>query len=312
MALNPSTMPETERAQYRGRLVMEGERTYGAPASNEATAYTEPEPWAQQEQFGGENGANVAESERWTSLAAGAIVAGLGLGRRDLVGMAIAAVGGGLIYRGATGRCPMYNALGINTVTGEDIQGDTAQQADDGFGERVPRQRATRGVRVAQSFLVNRAPEELYAFWRNFENFPQIMSHVEEVRLLDPQGIRSHWVARVPAFRGKRLEWDAEMLEDVPNERISWRSLPGGSLETAGTVTFARGDRGAIVRVDMRYVAPMGLLGNALSRLLGEVPTRVLREDLRNFKRVMELGEIPTVVGQPRGTCLGRGKRQES
>jgi uncharacterized membrane protein len=167
-------------------------------------------------------------------------------------------------------------------------------------------------VRIAQSFLVNRPVEDLYAFWRDFTNLPRIMTHLEEVRVLDPEGRRSHWVARVGPFRGKRLEWDAEMTEDVPNQRISWRSLPGASLENAGTVMFERGDRGSIVRVDMRYVAPMGLLGNTLSRLFGEAPTRVLREDLRNFKRIMECGDIPTVVGQPRGTCLGSGKRQQS
>ena len=206
----------------------------------------------------------------------------------------------------------MYKALGINTLTGEDVQGAGAAKQDDGFGEARPRLASRRGVRVAQSFLINRPVEDLYAFWRNFENLPQIMTHLEYVRVLDPEGRRSHWVARLPAFRGKRLEWDAEMTQDIPNERIAWRSLPGGDIEHAGVVEFMRGERGSIVRVDMRYVAPMGLLGNALSRLLGEVPTRVLREDLRNFKRIMECGEIPTVVGQPRGTCLGRGKRQKS
>jgi uncharacterized membrane protein len=132
------------------------------------------------------------------------------------------------------------------------------------------------------------------------------MSHIEEVRVLDDR--RSHWVAKAPKLVGGRYEWDAEIVEDVPGERIAWRSLDGADIDNAGAVRFEESPRGTIVRAEISYVPPGGRLGNMVVSMLGESPDRVLREDLRNFKRVMEIGEVLTIIGQPHGTCTGRGK----
>jgi uncharacterized membrane protein len=232
-------------------------------------------------------GVNVSETERAVSVAAGSILAMVGIARRGLPGLIIGALGGGLIYRGATGHCPLYAALDVE-----------APPADE------------RGIHVEQAFIINRSPEDLYGFWRNFENLPRIMEHLELVRVIDDR--RSHWVARAPRIAGGQVEWDAEIISDEPNRLIAWRSLPGSQVDNAGAIRFApaMGDRGTEVHVFMNYVPPGGLLGNLIAKFSGENPKRVVREDLRNFKRLMETGDILTVQGQPRGTCTGEGERQ--
>jgi uncharacterized membrane protein len=145
-------------------------------------------------------------------------------------------------------------------------------------------------IRTKKSITVGRPVEEVYAFWRDFENFPRFMRHLESVSVLDER--RSRWVAKAPA--GKSVEWDAEMTEDVPNERISWRSLDGSEIYNAGTVHFQRapGDRGTEVRVEFEYDPPFGKLGSKVASLFREEPGQQVRDDLRHFKQVMELGEI--------------------
>jgi uncharacterized membrane protein len=234
---------------------------------------------------------NVGSSERAVSVAAGSILALLGLSRRSLPGLLVGGIGGALAYRGATGHCPMYQALEIDT---------TQPQSDEESFED--------GVHVAQAFLINRSPEELYSFWRNFENLPRIMSHLESVRVIDDR--RSHWVAKANSLGGKQFEWDAEITRDDPNSLIAWQSMPGADVENRGQIRFERGlgDRGTEVHVHMDYIPPGGAVGNFLAKMMGENPKRVVREDLRNFKRLMEMGEILTIIGQPHGTCAGRGK----
>ena len=228
---------------------------------------------------------NVGRTERMVSLAAGSILALLGLRRRDALGLVIGGVGGGLLYRGATGYCHTYNALGVGTSDGT----------------------ATRGIHVSESFLVDKSPEELYAYWRNIENLPQIMSHLESVPVMEDG--HSHWVASAPAIVGGKVEWDAEITADEPYSRIEWRSLPGSIVEHRGSVSFVRapGDRGTAIRVVMDYLPPAGRLGHWAAKLFGEAPDQQIREDLRAFKRTIETGEAPSIAGQPRGTCAGWG-----
>lgn len=239
---------------------------------------------------------NVGPKERDVSMAAGAIVALQGLSRRTLPGLIEAAVGGFLMYRGATGQCTVYKALGLDTY-----HVDGRAPADE---------IAEKGVHVEQSMLIQKPAEELYRFWRNLENLPGIMTHLESVTRTDER--RTHWVITTGKL-GLRLEWDAEVTADEPNTRIAWRSLPGSQVDTIGEVRFekAPGDRGTYVHAAMSYVPPAGKLGHVLAWLVNETPQQQMRDDLRNFKRVMEIGEILTTVGQPRGTCTGTGKYQE-
>jgi len=239
--------------------------------------------------------ANVGNSERAVSVAAGGILALEGLARRSLPGLLIAGVGGAMLYRGISGHCHLYGTLGIDTND-----------------EKTPEEAISkRGIHVEQAFLINRSPEDLYRYWRNFENLPRIMSHLESVRVIEER--HSHWVAKAPRLAGGSVEWDAEITRDEPNKAIAWRSLPGSQVDTVGQIRFSPGlgDRGTEVHVFMDYVPPAGRLGHWVATLFGEAPRRQMRDDLRNFKRMMETGEILTVAGQPRGTCTGTGKRQE-
>jgi uncharacterized membrane protein len=145
-------------------------------------------------------------------------------------------------------------------------------------------------IRTKRSVTVNKPVEEVYGFWRNFENLPQFMRHLESVTVAGDR--RSHWRAKAPA--GQSVEWDADMLEDRPNELISWRSTPDADVYNAGTVRFlpAPGGRGTEVRVELEYKPPFGKLGSKVATLFREEPGQQVMDDLRHFKQVMETGEI--------------------
>jgi len=241
---------------------------------------------------------NVGPTERTVSAAAGALLALAGLSRRSVGGLALAALGGGLIYRGVSGNCPAYRAAGIDTAHGE----SPAASPEDYF---------EHGIHVEQSFTVNKSPWELYQYWRDFTNLPQIMSHLESVDVIDEK--RSHWVAKAPAIAGGKVEWDAEIINDEPNALIAWRSLENADVDNAGSVRFvpAPGDRGTEVKVVIDYIPPAGRVGKWVAKLFGEAPDQQIQEDLRKFKRVMETGEFATTKGQPRGNCSGGGEREE-
>ncbi len=147
-----------------------------------------------------------------------------------------------------------------------------------------------RGLRVKEAITVNRPVSEVYEFWHDFQNLPRFMTHLESVRVLGPK--RSHWVALGPA--GMKVDWDAEVTEDRPYELISWRSLPGGDVDTSGWVRFspAPGGRGTEIVVEMRYDPPGGVIGATIAKLLGEAPDQIVVRDLKAFKNVMELGEV--------------------
>lgn len=235
---------------------------------------------------------NVGGTERKVSLASGAILALLGLRRMDLPGLVIAGVGGSLLWRGMTGQCSVYRALGINTASDEERRGKSA---------------AERGVHISESFLIDKPVEELYAYWRKLENLPRIMSHLESVDELS--GNRSHWRAEAPTIYGGHVEWDAEITADEQNRLIEWRSLPGADVENEGSVSFrkAPGERGTIIHVEMHYAPPAGQVGQWIVKLMGQAPDQQIREDLRRFKRTMEIGEAPTTEGQSHGSCMGLG-----
>jgi uncharacterized membrane protein len=125
------------------------------------------------------------------------------------------------------------------------------------------------------------------------------MRHLESVDVTGDK--RSRWVANGPA--GKRVQWEAETTEDRPNELIAWRSIEGSTVENSGSVRFdaAPADRGTLVRVELTYRPPAGVVGATIAKLLGEEPELQLEEDLRRLKQVMETGEIITTEGQPAG-----------
>jgi len=228
---------------------------------------------------------NLSEFERWASVAAGAGLAVYGLTRFKNTGWLYATVGGLLLRRGVTAHCDIYESIGMNTAAG---RSDTRAAL-----------RGPRGVNVLESVTINRSIEELYRFWRNLENLPQFMRHLNSVeRVTDTI---SHWKAKGPA--GTTVEWDAEIHNEVPNQVIGWRSLEGADVVSAGSVNFdsAAGGRGTRVTVHLQYSPPGGKVGAAVARLFGRDAETEIREDLRRFKQIIEAGEVPTTSGQPRG-----------
>jgi uncharacterized membrane protein len=215
---------------------------------------------------------NVGEYERWASVLGGGALAFCGLTRGSWTGLALAALGGSLVYRGVTGRCPCYAALGLSTA--DRPQGPTGSVA------------AGHGVKIEKAITINRSPEELYRFWRNLENLPSVMSHLKSVTFVDEK--RSHWVAKGPL--GTTVGWDAEIHTEKPNELLSWRSLAGANVDTAGSVHFSRAPGGGAteVRVMLKYNPPGDKLGATLAKLFGEAPEQQIEEDLFRFKQRME------------------------
>jgi uncharacterized membrane protein len=160
------------------------------------------------------------------------------------------------------------------------------------------------GIEVKRTVTIGRTPEELYKFWRDFQNLPRIMKHLKSVEVTGEK--RSHWIACGPAVR--TVEWDAEITQESPNELIAWRSLEGADVDNYGSVRFERapGARGTVVRVDIHYSPPGGTIGALVAKLFGEAPEQQIQEDLYRFKQLMETGEIATTEGQP----SGRGARR--
>jgi uncharacterized membrane protein len=231
---------------------------------------------------------NVADVERWASALGGAALTAYGIKQlkdRSPAGAAITAAGGALMYRGATGHCPMYAAAGINTAG----EGDDTREALGG----------ARGVLVEEVVTISAPAARLFAFWRSLEQLPRFMQHLVSVSQIDER--RSHWVAKAPGRR--TVEWDAEIVNEIPGELIGWRTLDGSDVVSAGSVRFksAAGNRGTEVRVHLQYDPPAGKVGATVAWLLGHEPSQTIREDLRRFKQLMETGEVPTTAGQPRG-----------
>ncbi len=229
---------------------------------------------------------NVGALERTISVLAGGLLVGEGLKRLSLPGLAAAAVGAHLVRRGATGHCGMYHALNVTSVE-ED--------------SKLLSHPLHQHIRVHKVMTVNKPAGEVYAFWRDLENLPRFMQHLERVSVTGEK--TSHWVARGP--RERVVEWDAELVEDKPGEVISWKSVGGSQVPNAGEVRFKglSEGRGTEVHVLLMYDPPAGVLGALYARLFGAEPGQQVKEDLRRFKQLMEAGELPTIEGQPQGQC---------
>jgi uncharacterized membrane protein len=218
---------------------------------------------------------NVGREERALSLVAGVPLALVGAARRGPLGTLMLLAGGEMVYRGLTGHCPVYQLVGLDTA-----------QAAVGRNVSVPYE---QGIRVEESISIGRPRLEVYDFWRNFENLPRFMQHLERVTVLDAE--RSHWVAKAPA--GTAVEWDAEIINEEPGTRIGWRSLSGSQVPNAGSVQFLDdGAGGTLLKVELEYKPPAGLVGAAVAKLFGEEPAQQVREDLRRLKHVLETGQV--------------------
>lgn len=209
---------------------------------------------------------NLGPFERLASIAGGAALMAYGLRRGARGGRSIAWLGGSLFLRGFSGWCALYSVLGIDRSGREEaMQGNL-------------------GVKVEREMVFEEPPEKLYAFWRDFRNLPSIMPHVESVSVF-PDG-RSHW--RVKGPLGTAFEWDARIINDLPNEVIAWRTEEGARVEHAGSVRFERltGDA-TLVRVSLQYHPPGGELAHLVTALFGADPGERIQDDLMRLREAM-------------------------
>jgi len=210
-----------------------------------------------------------------------------------------------LALLGAAARLPDANPRRIAATTAG-VLGVSALDVYSGQRLTASQSEDAPQIRVTETITINASPVELYRFWKNLENLPLFMEHLESVSKVN--GRVSHWVAKAPA--GAIVEWDAEIVEDQPERRIGWRTLPESQVTHEGMVSFepATAGRGTIVRIDMLYVPPAGKAGVWIARLFGEEPALQVADDLRRLKQLLETGEVATTLGQPAGkrSLLGR------
>ena len=254
---------------------------------------TREEEYARREEFSGEesqafdrpglrpghsdtsaNVPNVGDLERMISMGAGVGLAAVGLARGRWDGLLLTALGAGLAWRGYTGRCQCYAALGIDTARHNPATAVPAQQ----------------GEKVEKTITICRPPAEIYQFWRQLEKLPRVMKNLKRVEPIDSQ--RSHWVAKGPL--GPDVEWDAEIINERENEMIAWRSLHGGDIDTAGSIHFKPSSREGCTDIvlSMKYNPPAGKAGAQVASWLGEGLEQKLEEDLHRLKELMESGAL--------------------
>jgi len=211
---------------------------------------------------------NVGNWERVGSVALGAALLYFSRDRaRRLPGARSTAAG--LLWRGVTGFCP------VNATIGRDSRNRKSLDTKQALG-------GPAGIHVLESVTVNVPPSEAYRFWRRLENLPRFMRHLSRVDELSDT--RSHWVAAAPA--GMKVEWDAEIINDVPDRLIAWKTLPTSEVASAGSVNFAPTiDGGTEIRVHLQYDPPAGgHIADWIAGVFGAAPAQMIREDLNQLK----------------------------
>lgn len=229
----------------------------------------------------GENGMvqNVGQVERIASAAVGSflIFSAFGNDRNVLGKVSRLGLGGYLLFRGITGNCALYNAMGMK-----------GQQP--------------RAIELRTTLTVNKPKEEVFRYWRKLENLPNFMEHLKMVKETDNK--RSHWEAKVPGNIGT-IEWDAEITEEKPGELIAWQSVDNATIYNAGHVSFleAAGGRGTELLIRIIYQPPAGNVGAATAKLLNPVFEKMVKADIMRFKQVIETGEVSSARAevQPAG-----------
>lgn len=216
---------------------------------------------------------NVGTAERVLSVATGLSLVVWGASRRSKGGSAMMAGGGVLLWRGLTGRCPVYRGLGWSTCEGA------------GEGELF---HSGTGITVDKSIMIHKPVETVYAFWRDLGNLPRFMSHLKAIEVLDEK--TSVWNVKGPL--GVDLSWKSTIFKDKPNQLIAWKSEEKARIPNMGTVHFARtlaGEEPATeVRLTYVYHPPGGQAGASLFRLFGEAIAKQTARDLQILKEIVE------------------------
>ena len=203
---------------------------------------------------------NVGMPERIISIISGSFLMCNAVSSKGSFGKVMTA--GFLLFRGTTGYCPAYQLWGRT------------------LGSK------SQNINIYTSVRIEKSPKEVYKFWRRLENLPLFMNHLESVTAIDDH--TSEWKARIPGGLGT-ISWKATIVEDIPNERISWHSLPDATVENAGNVHFLNvGKNATDMYVFISYRIPAGKAGAGLAKLLNPVFENMIREDIKNFREYIE------------------------
>lgn len=210
------------------------------------------------------NPENKSTNERIFTAAGGAFLTVLGLKRGGLLGMIAAAAGGALLYKGASGRWPLDD-IGLQGSGNGDID-------------------------ISTSLIIHESRDVLYSYWRNLQNLPNFMKHLENVEEISEK--RSYWVARIPGGLGN-IEWEAEIVREEENALLVWRSLPDSEIQNSGEVRFQDAPGGGTrVKTRISYRPPAGEVGELAAKFLNPAFSEIIKNDLRHFKDFMETGNF--------------------
>jgi len=209
--------------------------------------------------------ANTDQNERIVTGLGGAALVYLALQRPTLTRFLLALGGGALIYKAATGQWPDVQSLLKNSD-------ETAA--------------GTEPLEITASQTVARSREEVYQYWRQLENLPQFMKHLESVTQTDQN--HSHWVAKIPGGVGT-VKWDAEITEEQENSRLAWQSVPGATVDNSGVVTFSDAPNGqTLVQATIRYNPPAGKLGDTVAGFFNDKFRQMINSDLDRFADALD------------------------
>jgi uncharacterized membrane protein len=210
---------------------------------------------------------NVPMEERALSIFTGGLLLLRAFRPKKGFGLLSFLSAGYMFYRGYTGHCPLYKAL-----------------------DKPKLDNPVKNLNIRLTMFINKPRKEVYAYWRNFENLPAFMTHLEKVtNLSDGQ---SHWKAKVPGNLAT-LEWDAQIVKEVQGELIAWQSLANSTVQNAGKIEFSdAGKKATEMNVVISYIAPLGLAGNAVMQLFNKKVERLIESDIMNFKQHFE--EMPS------------------
>lgn len=233
------------------------------------------------------NGSDNNQIERAASALLGGALIAFGLGRRSLGGVALAAVGGELLYRGVSGHSHLSGSQ-LSQVFGK------------GSLERIKSELLPTGAdapEIDRAITIGKPAEELYRLWTDPKTLSRIVPDMVEVT--DQGQGRKQWAVQGP--NGRRICWNTRVVDDKPGNLLRWRSEEGAAIPNEGVVRFspAPGDRGTEVRLHLRFDPPTGVFGGTMARMLGFGPDLLAAKMLRNLKSLAEAGEIPTTRPQP-------------
>jgi len=217
---------------------------------------------------------NIDQGERIVSVLAGSWLLYKSLknmGKHPLIGLQGAAAAGLMLYRGATGVCPVYQQIGKDT---------TDPQA----------------INITENITVNVPADKVYAYWRAFSNLPKFMTHLKSVEELSSEV--SVWTANTPGGLID-LKWNAEITREEVGEYIGWHSLEDSMIDNAGKVEFREtlNGTGTELHIEIDYFPPAGSVGRGITRLFNGAFERMIREDIQNFKAHVETEDFKRYAG---------------